>query len=161
MGTLLTRQNLGQTIEDLKAAGKRVVSTNGCFDILHVGHVRFLKSARALGDVLIVGVNTDASVRKLKGHLRPINNENDRAEILTSLIDVDYVCLFAEDTPVEFLKDVRPSVHAKGGDYKTSDLAETPIVESFGGRMEIIALVPGKSTTAIVEKINSEDSQVN
>jgi D-glycero-beta-D-manno-heptose 1-phosphate adenylyltransferase len=161
LGTILTRPDLHQTIEGLKASGKRIVSTNGCFDILHVGHVRFLKAARAFGDVLIVGVNTDESVRKLKGHSRPINNEDDRAEILINLIGVDYVCLFGEDTPVEFLKIVQPHVHAKGGDYNKSDLAETPIVESFGGKMEIIDLVPGKSTTSIVDRLNADQIEAD
>ncbi len=159
MGNILQRHELNRTVEEIKKSGRRLVSTNGCFDILHVGHVRFLNAARALGDVLIVGVNTDASVRKLKGPARPINNENDRAEILANLNSVDFVCLFDEDTPVEFLQIVQPDVHAKGGDYKTTDLAETPIVESFGGRMEIIDLVPGKSTTCIVDKISSEKSR--
>jgi D-glycero-beta-D-manno-heptose 1-phosphate adenylyltransferase len=161
LAKIVNRHELKQTVAELKASGKRIVSTNGCFDILHVGHVRFLKAAQAFGDVLVVGVNTDASVRKLKGHSRPINNEDDRAEILANIISVDYVCLFGEDTPVEFLKIVQPHVHAKGGDYKTTDLAETPVVESFGGKMEIIDLVPGKSTTCIVEKINAEKAQTN
>ena len=156
MGTVLKRQDLERTIEKLKASGQTIVSTNGCFDILHVGHVRFLNAAKAMGNILVVGVNTDASVRKLKGPSRPINSEDDRAEILTNLSCVDYVCLFPEDTPVEFLKYVRPHIHVKGGDYKTEDLAETPVVESFGGTMKIIDLVPGKSTTGIVSKISSQ-----
>ena len=102
MGSVSTRSELAQKVSELKAAGKTVVTTNGCFDLLHVGHVRFLKAARNKGDVLIVGLNTDASVRKLKGEKRPIQNEDDRAEILASLECVDFVCLFGEDTPVEF-----------------------------------------------------------
>jgi rfaE bifunctional protein nucleotidyltransferase chain/domain len=153
MGSVSTRSELAQKASELKALGKKVVTTNGCFDILHVGHVRFLKAARALGDVLIVGLNTDRSVRKLKGEKRPIQSENDRAEILSSLGCVDYVCLFDEDTPVEFIKALKPDFHAKGADYKPSDLAETPVVEAGGGKLEIIDLVPGKSTTSIVGKI--------
>jgi rfaE bifunctional protein nucleotidyltransferase chain/domain len=144
---------LVRTVNELKADGKKVVTTNGCFDILHVGHVRFLKAARALGDVLIVGLNTDRSVRALKGEKRPIQNENDRAEILSSLGCVDYVCLFDENTPVELLRVLKPAFHAKGADYKPTDLAETPIVEAGGGKLEIIDLVPGKSTTGIVTRM--------
>jgi rfaE bifunctional protein nucleotidyltransferase chain/domain len=153
MGSVSTRSELAQKVSELKAEGKKIVTTNGCFDLLHVGHVRFLKAAKALGDVLIVGLNTDRSVRKLKGEKRPIQNENDRAEILSSLGCVDYVCLFDEDTPVEFIKVLKPNFHAKGADYKPSDLAETPIVEAGGGRLMIIDLVPGKSTTGIVGKM--------
>lgn len=155
MGAVTTRDELARKVAELKASGKKVVTTNGCFDLLHVGHVRFLKAARALGDALVVGMNTDASVRKLKGEKRPIQNENDRAEILSSLACVDFVCLFDEDTPVELLKVLKPNVHAKGADYKPSDLAETPVVESFGGRLEIIDLVPGRSTTNIVARMSS------
>jgi rfaE bifunctional protein nucleotidyltransferase chain/domain len=154
MGAVKTREELAKAVAELRASGKKVVTTNGCFDLLHVGHVRYLKAARALGDVLVVGLNTDASVRKLKGDKRPIQNENDRAEILSSLACVDFVCLFDEDTPVEFLKVLKPDVHAKGGDYRPSDLAETPVVEAMGGRLEIIDLVPGRSTTNIVTRMN-------
>jgi rfaE bifunctional protein nucleotidyltransferase chain/domain len=153
MGSVSTRSELAQKVGELKAEGKKVVTTNGCFDLLHVGHVRFLKAARDLGDVLVVGINTDRSVRKLKGEKRPIQNENDRAEILSSLECVDYVCLFDEDTPVEFIKVLKPDFHAKGADYKPSDLAETPVVEAGGGQLKIIDLVPGKSTTNIVGKM--------
>jgi rfaE bifunctional protein nucleotidyltransferase chain/domain len=155
MGTVVTKSVLVEIAAELKSSGKKVVSTNGCFDILHVGHVRFLQAAKSLGDVLVVGLNTDASVRRLKGAQRPIQNENDRAEILASLACVDYVCLFDEDTPIEFLKVLKPDVHAKGADYKPSDLAETPVVEDLGGKVEIIELVPGRSTTKIVERIGS------
>src|SRR5262249_47740527 len=140
----------------LRAEGKTIVTTNGCFDILHVGHVRILKSARALGDVLVLGLNSDGSVKKLKGEDRPINNQKDRAEILSSLGCVDYVSVFSEDTPVEFLKAVKPNIHVKGADYKPSDLAETPVVESFGGTVKILELVPNKSTTSIVQRIRCD-----
>ena len=155
MGSVTTAAVLVEQVAELKRAGKKVVTTNGCFDLLHVGHVRFLKAARELGDVLIVGMNTDASVSKLKGEKRPIQNQDDRAEILSSLACVDYVCLFAEDTPVEFLKLIKPDFHAKGADYKPSDLAETPIVEAGGGTLKIIDLVPGRSTTNIVSRIGT------
>lgn len=156
MGTVFELPPLAQKLDELKAQGKRIVSTNGCFDILHVGHVRFLQAARSLGDVLVVGVNSDDSVKRLKGPTRPVIGQGDRAEILAALACVDYVCIFEEDTPVEFLKGIRPNVHAKGADYKPTDLAETPVVESFGGEVNIIELVPGKSTTSIVRLISGE-----
>lgn len=155
MGEVVRREDLFALGEKLRAEGKKVVSTNGCFDILHVGHCRILQQSRQLGDVLIVGLNSDDSVRKLKGPQRPINSQDDRAEVLAALACVDYVTVFGEDTPVEFLKELRPSIHVKGADYKPSDLAETPVVESFGGRVEILKLVPGRSTTNLVSKIRS------
>lgn len=153
---IVARQNLEELADKLRKTGKTLVTTNGCFDILHVGHTRILQQAKALGDVLVVGINSDASVRALKGESRPINNENDRAEMLAALACVDYVTVFGEGTPVEFLKLVKPNVHVKGADYKPENLAETPIVESFGGRVEILALVPGKSTTNVVSKIQQK-----
>ena len=147
------REHLAQIAQQLRQQGKTIVTTNGCFDLLHVGHTRILAAARKLGDVLIVGINSDSSVRKLKGESRPINNEQDRAEVLGQLKSVDYVSIFPEDTPVEFLKVVKPDIHVKGADYTTTQLAETPVVESFGGRVEILELVPGKSTTNIVSRL--------
>jgi rfaE bifunctional protein nucleotidyltransferase chain/domain len=153
MGTVLTREALGEHIEGLRKQGKSIVTTNGCFDILHVGHVRILKQSKALGDILVVGINSDASVRNLKGPERPINNQDDRAELLSSLECVDIVSIFDEGTPVEFIKVVKPDIHVKGADYKPQDLEETPVVESLGGRVEILPLVPQKSTTSLVQKI--------
>jgi len=155
MGTVLTKEALAARLDELRAQGKNIVSTNGCFDILHVGHVRILKQSKAKGDVLVVGINSDASVKRLKGEDRPINNQDDRAELLSSLECVDFVSIFDEGTPVEFLKSVKPNIHVKGADYKPENLEETPIVESFGGRVEILPLVPQKSTTSLVEKIRS------
>ncbi len=153
MGTVLTREALGEHIEGLRKQGKSIVTTNGCFDILHVGHVRILKQSKARGDILVVGINSDASVRNLKGPERPINNQDDRAELLSSLECVDIVSIFDEGTPVEFIKVVKPDIHVKGADYKPQDLEETPVVESLGGRVEILPLVPQKSTTSLVQKI--------
>jgi glycerol-3-phosphate cytidylyltransferase len=161
MGLVVTREELKQVVRAQKEQKKIIVTTNGCFDILHVGHVRYLAEARKLGDLLIVGVNTDASVKRLKGPTRPLNNEADRAEILAALECVDYVTLFTEDTPVEFLAEVQPNFHAKGGDYNPADLAETPVVESFGGQMKIINLVPGKSTTGLIAKIDASKQKSN
>ena len=157
MGRILhSREELRQAAEKERKQGRVIVSTNGCFDILHVGHARVLKQARELGDCLFVGLNSDASVQKLKGPERPINNENDRAELLASLGAVDYVFVFSEDTPVEFLKELKPNIHTKGADCTTAELAETPVVESFGGQVKLLALVPQKSTTSLVEKIKAD-----
>jgi len=150
---ILDRQELSRISEELKAQGKRVVTTNGCFDILHVGHVRILNAARELGDVLIVGLNSDASTKRLKGPGRPVNSELDRAEVLANLKSVDYVSVFDEDTAIEFLKAVKPNIYVKGADYTTASLPEAPTVESFGGEIRLLELVPGKSTTNIVSKI--------
>ena len=136
----------------LRAGGARVVFTNGCFDILHAGHVRYLAAARALGDVLILGLNSDASVRRLKGETRPVNSEADRAEVVGALASVDYVVIFGEDTAEELIARVRPAVYAKGGDYTRETLPEARIVESYGGEVAFIPLVEGKSTTGIIER---------
>ena len=136
----------------LRAAGQRVVFTNGCFDILHAGHVRYLAAARACGDCLVLGLNSDASVRRLKGETRPINGENDRAEVVGALKSVDYVVLFGEDTAEALIEKVRPAVYVKGGDYTRETLPEARIVESYGGEVAFIPLVPGKSTTNIIKK---------
>jgi rfaE bifunctional protein nucleotidyltransferase chain/domain len=125
-------------MDKARSAGKVVVFTNGCFDLLHVGHIRCLQQARAKGDLLVVGVNTDASVRKLKGPDRPINPESDRAERLAALQCVDYVTLFPEDTPIELITAIRPDIHVKGGDYAPEDLPEAEAVRAVGGQVEII-----------------------
>jgi rfaE bifunctional protein nucleotidyltransferase chain/domain len=153
MTTILDRQELIRISEELRKQGKRVVTTNGCFDIVHVGHVRILNAAKELGDVLIVGVNSDASVRRLKGPSRPVNSEQDRAEVVANLKSVDYVSVFAEDTAIEFLTAVKPNIYVKGADYTTASLPEAPTVESFGGEIRLLELVPGKSTTNIVSKL--------
>jgi len=153
MGTVVSREDLERLAESLRTQGKTLVTTNGCFDLLHVGHVRILKAARELGDALIVGLNSDRSVAKLKGPTRPITPENDRAEILASLACVDFVTIFDEDTPVEFLKLVKPNIHVKGSDYRAADLEETPVVEGFGGRIALLDLVPDRSTSSIVSRI--------
>ena len=136
----------------LREAGIRVVFTNGCFDILHAGHVRYLAAARALGDVLILGLNSDASVRRLKGEMRPVNTAEDRAEVVGALKSVDYVVIFGEDTAENLIAKVRPAVYAKGGDYTRETLPEARIVESYGGEVAFIPLVAGKSTTGIIER---------
>ncbi|MCI6152502.1 D-glycero-beta-D-manno-heptose 1-phosphate adenylyltransferase [Fusobacterium perfoetens] len=150
---LIDREFGKQLVEMLKAQNKKVVFTNGCFDILHVGHLRYLNEAKRQGDVLIVGVNSDSSVKKLKGESRPINNQYDRAEMLGGLKAVDFTVIFEEDTPEELIACLKPSIHVKGGDYTKDDLPETKIVESYGGEVRILSFVEGKSTTNIVKKI--------
>lgn len=136
-----------------KEQGKKVVFTNGCFDILHVGHISYLENAKRQGDILIVGVNSDASTKRLKGPTRPINSQNDRACMLSALKSVDYTVIFDEDTPEDLIAYLKPSIHVKGGDYKKEDLPETKIVEAYGGKVIILNFVEGKSTTNIVNKI--------
>ena len=155
MNGLLKRSDLAALKQKLVHSGKtKIVSTNGCFDILHVGHVRILQQAKNLGDVLVVGINSDDSVKRLnKGPERPLNPQENRAEILLALKCVDYVTIFNEDTPCEFLKELKPDIHVKGSDYKPEDLEETPVVEAGGGRVHILDLVPGFSTTSLVEKM--------
>jgi len=141
----------------LRRDGRRVVATNGCFDLLHVGHLRYLTQARERGDFLWIGLNADASVRELKGPSRPVNTEADRAEVLAALRVVDAVTIFPEMRAVRFLEAVAPDLYVKGGDYKpeTLDADERAAVAAGGGTIEILHLVPGKSTTATLERIQS------
>ena len=133
--------------------GKRLVFTNGCFDILHPGHITLLKQAKAFGDILIVGMNSDASVKHLKGDARPVFNEKDRVYMLEALSSVDLVCVFEEATPIELISVIQPDIHVKGGDYRPEDLPETETVNSFGGRVEIVPFVEGHSTSSLIEKL--------
>ena len=138
----------------LRASGKRLVVTNGCFDLLHLGHVTCLETARHQGDALLVGVNSDAAVRQLKGPDRPVNPEQDRAAVLAALESVDGVCIFAEPTATQFLAAARPDIYVKGGDYTldTLDQDERRTVERAGGKIVIISFVPGRSTTALLRR---------
>lgn len=153
MSGIVSREDLPALGERLRAEGRKVVFTNGCFDLLHVGHLRYLQQARALGDVLVVGVNTDAGVRRLKGPTRPLVPEDERAELLAGLACVDYVTLFDEPTPVETIAALKPKVHAKGGDYRVEDLPEAAVVHENGGEVRIMPLVAGRSTTDLVDRI--------
>ena len=152
----ILRETLADDIKKLKEAGKKIVFTNGCFDILHIGHIRYLQDAREFGDVLIVGVNSDESVKKLKGEDRPINSEIQRVEVLTALECVDYVVIFNEDTPIETILMLKPDIHIKGGDYKLDELPESIHVESYGGKVVVIPLsktnTQGFSTTDLIKK---------
>ncbi len=148
-----TRAQAAELAARLRAQGRSVVFTNGCFDILHLGHVRYLERSRALGEALIVGVNTDASVRRLKGAGRPLQSEHDRAQILASLECVDAVVLFDEETPLQLIRALRPDVLTKGADYKTKrDVVGWDVVQKWGGRVELVPLVEGRSTTRLVTK---------
>ena len=153
---LIDRNEIETFCDGLRRKNKTIAFTNGCFDILHVGHVRYLNAAKKFGDVLIVGLNTDASVKSLKGNDRPINNENDRAEVLLALKAVDNVVLFGEKTAEELIAQVKPDVYIKGGDYTLDTLPEAKIVQSYGGRVEFIPMVAGRSTTNIINKISRE-----
>ncbi len=138
--------------EQLRRDGKTVVFTNGVFDILHAGHVTYLEQARALGDVLIVGMNTDASVKRLKGASRPVNPLEDRQTVLAGLRAVDHVIAFDEDTPIEVITALLPSVLVKGGDYTRDTIVGADVVEEHGGRVEVIPLLEGRSTTGIITR---------
>ena len=152
---LIKRSELQDLLKKLRAEGKTIVTTNGCFDILHVGHVRYLEKAKSFGDVLIVALNSDKSVKRIKGESRPINNENDRAEVLSALRSVDYVVLFDEDSPIDLLLEIKPDVHTKGADYTVETLPEAKGIMEAGGRIEFITFVEGKSTTSIIEKMRN------
>ena len=155
MGAVVKIDELVKRIEILKRENKKIVSTNGCFDILHVGHVRYLQASADLGDILIVCLNSDSSVRALKGETRPLNNEDDRAEVLASLGCVDFVVIFDENTPVNYLAQIKPDIHTKGGDYDVNNLPEAKVVMDNGGKLEFITFVEGKSTTKIIEKMQA------
>lgn len=152
---IIPAENLAVLAARLRSEGRRAVLTNGCFDILHVGHLRYLEAARALGDCLVVAVNSDESVRALKGPTRPINSEQDRAEILSALKCVDYVTIFRTERVTGVINSLEPAIYAKGGDYTVETLnpEERGALEKCGAAIEILPLVPGKSTTAIIEKI--------
>jgi rfaE bifunctional protein nucleotidyltransferase chain/domain len=152
---LVSLANLPEWRQRLRATGKRLVVTNGCFDLLHTGHVLYLQSARNCGDALLVGLNGDHSVRELKGPSRPVNSEADRALVLAALEAVDGVCVFPERTATQFLGLAQPDIYVKGGDYTVESLnqEERRSVEAAGGKIHIIPFVPGKSTTALLEKI--------
>lgn len=139
--------------DQLKADGKTVVFTNGCFDILHAGHVRYLKAAKELGDCLILGLNSDQSVRNIKGPTRPINHQDDRAEVLSALSAVDYVVIFEEPTAENLVTAIKPAIYVKGGDYNIKDLPESTIVAQHGGQTILIPEVPGRSSSNIIKKI--------
>ncbi len=150
-----TTEEIENLRADLRAAGRRIVFTNGVFDILHAGHVTYLAAARDLGDVLVLGLNTDASVRRLKGPERPINAEHDRATVVAALRAVDHVVLFDEDTPLRVISTLLPDVLVKGGDYTRDTIVGADVVEEHGGTVVTIPLVEGRSTTNIINRARS------
>jgi len=154
-GKILPRKELALLLEPLRRAGKNMVFTNGCFDLLHAGHVKYLQQARGLGDLLVLGLNSDSSIRRLKGEKRPLLEESERAQILAALDCIDYLTIFDEDTPLELLQLLQPKILVKGGDYRPEDVVGKELVESYGGRVELIQFVDGKSTTNIIEKVLS------
>ena len=153
MGKIVTRSEAAVASAGLKAAGKTLVFTNGVFDLLHVGHLRYLTQARGLGDALMVGLNAVACVKRLKGELRPILPEAERAELLAGLACVDYVCLFEEDDPRELIKAVVPGLLVKGGDWPIDKILGRDTVEAAGGKVMSLPFVEGRSTTTIVQDI--------
>lgn len=155
-GKIQIRSELVTILADRRARGKRIVFTNGCFDLMHIGHTRYLQAARELGDLLVVGVNSDASVRSLnKGAGRPVVPEAQRAEVLAALACVDYVVLFDEPDPGRLIAELRPAVLVKGGDWAPEKIIGREAVEAHGGIVRTIPLVPGVSTTALVQKIQA------
>lgn len=153
MAEIIPFNRLKQKIKVLKAKNKKIVATNGCFDILHIGHIRSLQKAKLLGDVLVVGLNSDASVRKIKGKTRPINNEKTRAEVLSALACVDLITIFSEETANKFLEMVKPDIYVKGGEYNLQKLSEAALVRKLGGKTVQIPMIHGFSTTKLISKI--------
>ena len=153
------RRTLEQALIEVKAArreGHTIVFTNGCFDILHAGHIRLLREARKFGDLLVVGLNTDASVQRLKGDDRPVHNEDDRAAVLSELEAVALVVLFDEDTPTKLIETLQPNVLVKGGDYTKDKVIGHDLVQQWGGRVELVPVLEGRSTTGAIEKVRAK-----
>ena len=152
---IIEMDELAERVRRLRVAGEKLVATNGCFDLLHVGHVRYLQAARALGDALAVGLNGDQSVRELKGIGRPVNNESDRAEVLAALECVDFVTIFPEKRATRFIEAASPTIYVKGGDYRsdTLDAEEQALLREIGAKVRILPFVPGYSTSELLGKL--------
>lgn len=150
---IYSRQALKKIARRLRQEGKTLVFTNGCFDILHAGHVTYLEKAKRLGDVLIVGLNSDASVRRLKGPGRPVTPERDRLKVIAALQAVDYLTLFSEDTPLRLIQEIRPHVLVKGADWKRDKIVGSKEVQSWGGQVRRAPLLRGRSTTSLLQKL--------
>ena len=153
MGKIVSQEEINKIAEELKKQDKKIVTTNGIFDILHAGHTKLLKEAKKLGDVLIVCLNTDASVKQNKGDKRPINSQNDRAELISAIYCVDYVVLFDETEPSAILAQIKPNIHTKAADYTIDKVIERKVVEANGGEVKLLPLVQGRSTTNLIKKI--------
>lgn len=150
---LIAQKDIGKLCERLRKSRKKIVFTNGVFDILHFGHVQYLSKAKSLGDKLIIGLNTDKSVKKFKGPKRPINKQSDRAGVLSALECVDYVVYFSESTPLKLIRLIEPNVLVKGADYKINEIVGADFVKSIGGKVKRIRLSSGRSTTNLIQKI--------
>ena len=159
MGNVSLISDLLGQIGNWRKSGEKIVFTNGCFDVLHRGHVEYLQKSKSFGDRLIVGVNSDSSVRQLKGSGRPFVGEEDRAYIISQLVSVDAAILFSDETPYDLINQIKPDVLVKGGDYQIHEVVGRDIVESHGGRVVIVPLVTGRSTTNIIDKIRSTENQ--
>lgn len=155
---LVTGEQLQETLAAIRSEHKVIVFTNGCFDILHAGHVRYLQAARKLGDVLILGLNGDASVRALKGPTRPFNGQDDRAEVLAALEAVDYIVVFDELTAENLIDMIQPNIYVKGGDYVVDHIPEAKIVRQYGGEIVLIPEVKGRSSTNVIKKIQEQQN---
>jgi D-beta-D-heptose 7-phosphate kinase/D-beta-D-heptose 1-phosphate adenosyltransferase len=153
MNKIFPREKLKEQLDGLRQAGKTIVFTNGCFDILHVGHVRYLREAKKLGDILVLALNSDVSVRAIKGEKRPLVPEDERADIMAALESIDYVILFDEPTPQQLIEYLHPDILVKGGDWAEAAIAGSDFIKAAGGRVVTIPLTEGRSTTNIVEKI--------
>ncbi len=151
---LISKDLLSELANELRHESKKIIFTNGCFDLLHAGHVFILNEAKKLGDILVVGLNSDASVQRLKGTTRPLNSQSDRQKVLSGLRSVDFVCLFEEDTPLELILALKPDVLVKGGDYTPDTIVGADFVCQNGGEVVVIPLVEGKSTSNIISKMN-------
>lgn len=156
MGQFVELSDLKKQMAELKSQNKKIVFTNGCFDLLHIGHVRYLQEARKLGDALVVGINSDASVKILKGPTRPVQNQNDRAEILAALGAVSFTTIFTEETPYNLINEIRPHILVKGGDWKINQIVGSDIVTQDGGQVMSLQFVDGKSTTQIISKAQNK-----
>lgn len=152
-GKIMTADALSRKLASLRAKGKKIVFTNGCFDIIHVGHVDYLSKARSMGDILAIGLNSDSSVRRLKGKGRPINKEEDRAKVLSTLYFVDYVTIFSDDTPELLVRKLRPDIMVKGADWRGRKVAGADFVKSRGGKLRFVPFVDGFSTTSLIKKM--------
>ena len=154
---LKTWEEITDISRKLKEQSETIVFTNGCFDILHAGHVNYLAEAKELGNILILGLNSDSSVKRLKGNDRPVNNEQDRAVVLSALCSVSYIVVFDEDTPYELINNIKPNILVKGGDWKPEDIVGHDIVSSYNGRVMSLSFIEGKSTTDIVNKLREKE----
>jgi len=152
---IILRKNIEKKIKSLKHEKKKIVFTNGCFDILHPGHVEYLRKAKSFGDLLIVGVNSDQSIGKLKGSNRPINNWKSRTKVLEGLESVDYIVNLSENDPIKLIEKIKPDIHVKGGDYEAKSLLEHKTVLENGGKVKIVKFVKGYSTTTIIDRIKN------